>query len=335
MSHRDFLRSRTLVAFIAAVAALAMPTRARAHGMRTAYLEVGESTPGRAVVHLRLGAPDPALVVRAPAGCTLVDLGSPRTGFSPDGSNPLGDRARLLDCDGPLVGRTLALSGLGPITSEVVATLQLADGTTATRLVRADAPLLVLAADAAPSPWAVARAFVALGVDHIAAGYDHLLFLLLVVLLLRDVRGVLLAETAFTLSHTIAFSLTALGVVRVSQAAAETCIALSLALLAAEVRVEPYARRWRAAGAALAFGLVHGLGFAGGLREIGLPDHAIGAALVGFGAGIEIGQVAFLAIVLVAFRLARRWPALPRAQLAAAYAIGCFAAFLTIARAAS
>ena len=64
-----------------------------------------------------------------------------------------------------------------------------------------------------------------------------------------------------------------------------------------------------------------------------MPEHAIGAALVGFGAGIELGQVAFLAIVLVAFRVARRWRALPRAQLAAAYAIGCFAAYLALSRA--
>jgi hypothetical protein len=84
---------------------------------------------------------------------------------------------------------------------------------------------------------------------------------------------------------------------------------------------------------ALVFGFVHGLGFAGGLREIGLPEHAIGSALLGFGAGIEIGQVAFLALVLAAFYASRTLAVLPRLQLAGVYAIGGLSAYWFIERA--
>jgi hypothetical protein len=105
-------------------------------------------------------------------------------------------------------------------------------------------------------------------------------------------------------------------------------------VLAADIELRgPPPARWRGVAMALGFGFVHGLGFAGGLREIGLPEHAIGAALVGFGAGIELGQVAFLASVLGALHLARRWSQLPRAKLAVVYAIGGTSAYWVIARA--
>lgn len=168
---------------------------------------------------------------------------------------------------------------------------------------------------------------------HILTGYDHLLFLVLLVLLLRRARSVLLAETAFTLSHSISFSATALGWVHVSSAAAEACIALSLVLLAADVRVRGApASAARGAWMALVFGLVHGLGFAGGLREIGLPEHAIAPALVSFGAGVELGQVAFLAVVLAGLYVVRHASQLPRFKLGAVYAAGSLSAYWLIER---
>jgi hypothetical protein len=164
-------------------------------------------------------------------------------------------------------------------------------------------------------------------------GYDHLLFLLLLVLLLRRARSVLLAETAFTLSHSLSFSATALGWIHVSSVGAEACIALSLVLLAAEIDLRgPPADAWTGARLALVFGLVHGLGFAGGLREIGLPEHAIAPALLSFAAGVELGQVAFLALVLVGLRCARDARVLPRARWAVVYAAGSISAFWLIER---
>jgi hypothetical protein len=144
---------------------------------------------------------------------------------------------------------------------------------------------------------------------HIATGADHLLFLALLVLVLRRVRAVLLAETAFTVSHSLAFSATALGWIHVRPAPVEACIALSLVLLALDVRGDgatPTRSAWRGAATALVFGLVHGLGFAGGLREAGLPDAHAAVALLGFGLGIEVGQVVFLGVVLALVAAASR-----------------------------
>jgi HupE / UreJ protein len=136
----------------------------------------------------------------------------------------------------------------------------------------------------------------------------------------------MLAETAFTLSHTLSFSASALGWVHVSATAAEACIAVSLVLVALDVGrpVRPrHAAPWKTAGLAFAFGLVHGLGFAGGLAEIGLPQAQVPAALAGFASGVEIGQVVFLVIAVSAVSLLGRAPRLARgAVTAGAYAVG-------------
>jgi hydrogenase/urease accessory protein HupE len=302
--------------------AVALP--ASAHGMRTAYLEIVEVPGGRATVHLRASAPDPSLGVDVEAGCSLDGAGDSRS---------LYDRAWLLDCPGGITGHALSIHGLGPIVSEVVVWTSFADGTRSSRIVKPDDARFELRSGA--SGWSVVREYVRLGVVHILTGYDHLLFLLLLVLLLRRVRSVLLAETAFTLSHSLSFSATALGWIHVSSTAAEACIALSLVLLAADVKVRGApARAWRGARMAFVFGLVHGLGFAGGLREIGLPERAVAPALVSFGAGVELGQVAFLAVVLGALHLVRHASALPRIKLAAVYAAGSLSAFWLLERAA-
>ncbi len=295
------------------LALLALSAPAGAHGLRSAYIEVTELEPGHALVHLRTTTRGASLGVHASDGCTIA---------------PSGADAWLLACDGGLAGHALIVDGLGPIVSEAVVSVG-----SATHLVRADDPRVELGATSS-STLAVAREFVGLGLLHIITGYDHLLFLLLLVLLLRDVRGVLVAETAFTLSHSLSFTATALGWIHVSQAAAEVCIALSLVVLAADIQLRaPPPARWRGAAMAFGFGLVHGLGFAGGLREIGLPDDAIGSALVGFAGGIELGQVAFLALVLTILHLSRRVAVLPRLQLGALYAIGGVSAYWVLERA--
>jgi hypothetical protein len=317
------------VVFAALLLVVAGAARAEAHGMRTALVEVLEISPGQATVHLRQTAPDPSLTVIAGPGCVLEPAG--------DGGS-IYEHAWRLDCAGAGAAEpAIEVAGLGPIVSEAVVWIVLADGTTRSELVHGaprDATRVALRrAPATASTLEVARQFVNLGLVHIATGYDHLLFLLLLVLLLRDVRSVLLAETAFTISHSLSFSATALGWLHVSATAAEACIALSLVMLARDVRPgSAAAERWRGAGMALAFGFVHGLGFAAGLREIGLPEHAIGAALVGFGAGIELGQVAFLAVVLTILHLVRDMRARPAIERVAIYAIGALSSWWLIVR---
>jgi hypothetical protein len=306
------------------VVVLLLPGSARAHAMRSAFLEIDELEAGHAAMHLRVSVVAPDLTVEV-LGCSLELESDRETSL---------DRVGALRCDdGSLSGHDVMLRGLGPVLSEGVVWVRYADGSTFSHLLSRDAPWWRLPTSG--SPWLVARQYVSLGVEHILTGYDHLLFLLLLVLMLKKPRVVLLAETAFTVSHSISFAATALGWVRVSPVAAEACIALSLFLLALDIqRTGPRTpTRGSVAGLALLFGLVHGLGFAGGLREIGLPERDIGAALVSFGVGVELGQVAFLALVLLATHYAQRSRHWPRLACLGAYAGGTVAAFWLIERA--
>jgi hypothetical protein len=287
-----------------------MSRPAAAHGMTSAYLDVTEVEGGRAVV--RLTAPAAGLAVPTPEGCREEDAS--------------------IMCDGGLEGRTIAVAGLGPVVSEVVLSVTFRDGTTASRVLTASDPKWTI-------PRASRRALLLvdygrLGLLHILSGIDHLLFLAALALSVRRVRAVLLAETAFTASHSLTFAASALGWIHVSPVAAEACIALSLILMAQDaagaVKTGMLVSTRRASALAFVFGLVHGLGFAGGLAEIGLPDRAVALALAGFAGGVELGQIAFLALFLGVLALLARAPA--RLPLVLTYATGGAGAFLFLQR---
>jgi hypothetical protein len=304
---------RALVTLIALVLVLfGASERAEAHGMRTATITVSVVAPDEVDVAVRAAVPEAGLEV-ALEGCV------PTT-------------ERRFRCEGGWAGHRIGVRGLGVIVSEAIVALTV-DGETTTHLVQPASPDWVLPATR-PSSIAVAEEYVGLGVKHIATGADHLLFLLGLVLCLRRARAVLLAETAFTLSHSVTFSLSALGIVRVPAAWAEACIAFSLVLLALDVNARPANRREarRITLLAFVFGLVHGLGFAGGLREIGIPEKAVLPALVGFAGGVELGQVAFLLVALALVALATRLRRERFTVRAGAWAIGVLASFWLIER---
>jgi hypothetical protein len=150
--------------------------------------------------------------------------------------------------------------------------------------------------------------FVLLGIEHILTGWDHLLFLL--VLLLGGGGFISLAKiiTAFTVAHSITLALAVLGVVTPPERLVEAAIALSIAIVAAEnLSARPVViRRWLVSGG---FGLVHGLGFSSVLRELGLPTQGLVLSLLGFNVGVEAGQALVVALALPALALLRdtRW----------------------------
>jgi hydrogenase/urease accessory protein HupE len=237
---------------------------------------------------------------------------------------------------GGLTGQTIHIDGLAASATDVLVRLQRLDGSSQiARLVPTSASLVIKsAADFSQ----VAGTYLLLGIEHILLGFDHLLFVLALLLLLAGWRKILLAITAFTVAHSITLGAATLGVLHVPAPPVEACIALSIAFVAGEII---HRRRGRALLSvrwpwllAFAFGLLHGLGFAGALSELGLPADHIPLALLFFNLGVEAGQLLFIAVVLpVIVLLRRRLMALPGwSELVAPYASGSIAMFWLIER---
>jgi hypothetical protein len=291
--------------------------------MRTGALRIDLIGIDRALLHWQQPIADPRISLVIPEGCSGTDLAPPSER----------ERALELRCPGGFTGRRFAVQGLGEIVSEATALVRLEDGRTVSELLTPDRAGFTIPGAATAS--AVSFDYVGLGLRHILAGADHLLFLLLLVLSLRRPKAVLLAESAFTLSHSISFSAAALGWIHVSSRAAEACIALSLILVALDIdRAHDRHHVRQGVLTAFAFGLVHGLGFAGGLSELGLPAQHVASALLGFALGVELGQVAFLALALLLIGWLAKTHAWPRLVPKLAAASGGLACFWFIERAA-
>jgi hypothetical protein len=218
----------------------------------------------------------------------------------------------------------------------VLVRIERPDGTHSTELVRPPRPWLEIAAPR--GALATAGVFLAQGIEHILLGVDHLLFVLGLLLIVRTPWMLVKTITAFTVAHSITLAIATLGVAHVPAAPLNAAIALSILFLGPEI-----IRAWRGGTSftirhpwvvAFAFGLLHGFGFASGLAAIGLPQADIPLALLMFNVGVEIGQLAFVALILVLVRafkvLQVHWP---RAmELAPAYVVGSLGAFWTIQR---
>jgi len=205
-------------------------------------------------------------------------------------------------------------------------------------VLRADAPLFTVPPRS--SRWQVMRSYAALGIEHILTGLDHLLFVLGLVLLVRGTRTLIATVTAFTVGHSVTLSLAVLGFVHVSPGPVEALIALTIFAVAVELARGVEGRRpWFSRvpwAMAFCFGLLHGLGFAGALAQVGLPEGEIPLALFSFNTGIEVGQLLFIATVIAgrsALTLLPSW--LKAGAFTPAYAIGSLSAFWFFQRAAA
>lgn len=185
----------------------------------------------------------------------------------------------------------------------------------------------------------IASAYAVLGIEHILSGFDHLLFVIGLLFLVGFKRRLVGVITAFTVAHSLTLALSALGLLTLRPPPVEAVIALSIMLVAAEAlhQKQTLSRQWPAL-VALLFGLVHGLGFAGALKEIGLPENHLAVALLTFNLGVEAGQLLVVGAAGLLVLALNRWvPAdgiwLVRTRLAALYGIGGLAAFWTLERA--
>lgn len=189
-------------------------------------------------------------------------------------------------------------------------------------------------------PLRVLRTYIGLGIEHIASGIDHLFFVLGLLMLVVGVRRLFWTVTAFTLAHSVTLALSVLGLANLPSAPVEAIIAMSIVLVASEsLRREATLSRRYPQLIGFAFGLIHGLGFAGALREIGLPQDGVWRALLGFNLGVELGQLAFIGVVVgVAVCIRRAMSEAKSARLlsglglAGAYAIGSVACFWVFER---
>lgn len=242
----------------------------------------------------------------------------------------------------PLEGQTLEIDGLAQSVTETLVRVKLADGRSFDWTLRPSSPRLVL--DFSEPAGVALPGYLVLGVEHILLGFDHLLFVLALLMLVGRGWQIVKVITAFTIAHSLTLGLTVFGYVSLDTGALEVLIALSIVFLAVELVTKagdgPTLTRRYPWLVAFAFGLLHGMGFASALASIGLPADSVPEALMLFNIGVELGQLAFIFLVLglglLAVRLmpGRRWgePLLKRGPALMANAIGGLAGYWLIER---
>ena len=237
---------------------------------------------------------------------------------------------------GPIDGGVIHFLGLEATITDVFVRFIWLDGSHTTAIARPSQPWVEIVAQ--PSAWRVVGDYTVLGVDHILSGFDHLTFVLALLLIVSGARRLLITVTSFTVAHSITLGAATLGVMWVPGPPVEATIALSILFLAGElVKVNRGQASLTAQYpwvVAFIFGLLHGFGFAGALSDVGLPQNEIPLALLMFNVGVELGQLLFIAAILVLVMVLRHvraeWPAW--ARQVPAYGIGSIAAFWLIER---
>jgi hydrogenase/urease accessory protein HupE len=321
--------------FVAALLLLttALAPAARAHEARPGFLELRQQDaqtwsflwkkPTGGEVEIQI-----APVI--PEGCRLAT--SDRQPLSPGAVVVRG----TLGCPEGLAGKTIAIAGLEATITDVLVRLHHQDGRLESHLLRPALPRVTLGGTT--SAGARALGYVQLGVQHILLGVDHLLFVLGLLLIVSGRLMLVKTITSFTLAHSLTLAIATLGYAEAPLPPLNAAIALSILFLGPEV-----VRTWRGETSftirhpwvvAFAFGLLHGFGFASGLTAMGLPRAEVPLALLLFNVGVELGQLAFVLLVVLlerSFRLLEvRWPRL--VERLPGYAVGTLGAYWTIQR---
>jgi hydrogenase/urease accessory protein HupE len=312
-----------------------LPVSAWADDFNPSYLQLTQTAPDRYDVLWKVPALDERTVLKL-------------TPVFPDGTRELTPRRSAyaggatvvrwaVEVPGGLENEPIAFEGLGLTRTDILVRLARQDGSEQLERLAPGAPVFT----ARPSPGAreVAVSYTRLGIEHILLGIDHLLFVAALLMLVRGARRLLLTITAFTLAHSITLALATLGLVRIPAPPVEACIALSIVFVAVEILQREQGRQSLASEkpwlVAFSFGLLHGLGFAGALAQIGLPENSVPLALLFFNVGVEIGQLIFVGLLVLGSLPLRRLPR-ARAQrwstVAAAHAIGGLASLWLIER---
>jgi hydrogenase/urease accessory protein HupE len=290
-----------------------MATCASAHEMTMAEMELRETRPGEFLWQWTAFGNSPVaeeITPQWPEGCR--------------------SDATMLRCGESGLSGVLSMEGIGKRYSAAIVKIYWRDGQSSayTLTARQTSVHLFGSADDQRGMGEVAKAYLVLGVEHILSGIDHLLFVGALLFLVGFNKRLLWTITAFTLAHSLTLASAALGLLTLRSAPVEASIALSIVLVAGEAlhKRETFARRWPALVAFL-FGLVHGLGFAGALAEIGLPQKHLATALLTFNLGVEFGQLFAIGVAWTVWLLVRRWQYAQPARVPLLYGIGTVAAY--------
>ena len=318
---------RTFVAVAAWLWLGAMPESGTAHPLDPALLELRESREAgievlwRVPLSQRVDTPFRPVLSRSCAERSAPQVSQTGSSLTTRWQADCGERG--------LVGTQVGIEGLRERKTDALLRIHLTDGRLIQAVLRGDAPVFTV--PERPGRLDIVRDYLRLGVEHILTGLDHLLFVLGLVLLARG-RQLLWTITAFTLGHSVTLSLAVLGVVRIPPAPVEALIAVTIFVVAVELTRDTDGSGWGRRFPwvmAFGFGLLHGLGFAGALAQVGLPSKEIPLALFTFNVGIELGQLVFVGLVLATRAalgmLPERW--LRAGARVPAYAIGSLAAF--------
>ena len=334
-----------LVLLLGAGLVLAGAATSLAHEARPGFLELRETGPQTYSFLWKKptgGEMEIQIAPVIPKDCRLAtpDRQPPPYGRSSSGGEQLTPGAFVvrgtLACGGGLAGKTIVIAGLEATITDVLVRLHHADGRLESHLLRPTTPTVTLGGITTATERALG--YVQLGIQHILLGVDHLLFVLGLMLIVSDRWTLVKTITSFTLAHSITLAIATLGYASAPLVPLNAAIALSILFLGPEI-----VRTWRGETSftirhpwvvAFAFGLLHGFGFASGLTSMGLPKAEIPLALLLFNVGVELGQVAFVLLVILLERsfhvLEVRWPRL--VEHFPGYAVGTLGAYWTIQR---
>jgi len=312
-----------------------MGAAALAHEVRPAYLQIEETAPDTFSVLWKQPASGPMVVHLDPQLSNGLLKGPPSQEFTAN-SFVIRKWDNLHQARDSFDGSTIAIDGLKDTITDALVSVSFLSGQDIQTILRPKSPSTVVQLKGTGK--LPVLAYVTLGIEHILTGFDHLSFVLGLVLLIRSRSLLLKTITAFTLAHSITLAVSALGFVHPSAPVIEALVALSIVFVALEL-----VRSWEGHDGltvkwpwliAFTFGLLHGFAFASSLADIGLPPHNIPLALLLFNCGVEIGQLLFVGAVLLIIAVLRRLPEPRRLQLrlAVPYAIGGLSTYWMLQR---
>jgi hydrogenase/urease accessory protein HupE len=312
--RRTRATTRVVLASALGLAAAVLPAAARAHEMTMAEMEVRETSPGEFFWQWS------AANDKRPMGNDLVPRWPESCAAGPN----------VVRCGTSGLKGTFSVDGVGKRYSAAIVKVFWLDGGNRVYTITGAQPTVQLygSADDRRGRGEIARAYVVLGIEHILTGVDHLLFVAGLLFLVGFRRRLIGTITAFTLAHSITLACSAFGWITLRSPPVEASIALSILLVASEALRErdTLARRLPALVSFL-FGLVHGLGFAGALKDIGLPQRHLPLALLCFNLGVEIGQLAMVSVAFAVVHAPFARARLGVARRPALYVIGVLAAY--------